>query len=478
MPDAAAGTWLPVSISQDMRLASEWVAGLQGGHRQPFHVVLCLVFHGRPDVDCVQHALDRVVQRHSALRTEFEPLDTVGTTRARQIFRTLQSPDGWAGCLFHHRVTPAAALALQSQRIEGPISAANPAFAALVLSEASRRFDYSEVPCARARLIEADEGRQALLVVFHHLIADGLSVRIFIDDWAASYRELAHGAARAGIPPEAAPYSQFATWQREAMLSPAALSELANLQREHDDAIERQPCFPAASHADDSSVGCQIVSVEIDSSDSADIRTYCRASGVTLFPLCLAAVHQACVPFCDGTSVPVWSVWSNRLAEWTRGMFGWLAERRLIDVCAPPGPSDAQWVQALQRRTAKLADSQHVPAGAVEYGTWSQRPSVPKARAARGISLNVLYRDAAERIALTEDVAVSVLRLPFTSRDTGLKINVRAGDRLHVDAVFHSAELSTERGTAVLHDIVGALQDVTRRRSSRVEAERHPQHMP
>ncbi|WP_339436537.1 non-ribosomal peptide synthase/polyketide synthase [Pseudomonas sp. EL_65y_Pfl1_R32] len=60
--------------------------------------------------------------------------------------------------------------------------------------EAQRSLDLSEGPLLRAVLVDLADGSQRLLLVIHHLVVDGVSWRILLEDLQTAYRQLAQGA--------------------------------------------------------------------------------------------------------------------------------------------------------------------------------------------------------------------------------------------------------------------------------------------
>ncbi|AZL73558.1 non-ribosomal peptide synthetase [Pseudomonas oryziphila] len=66
--------------------------------------------------------------------------------------------------------------------------------AALALCEAAQRsLDLADGPLLRVLLIELPEGRQQLLLVLHHLVVDGVSWRVLLEDLEQAYRQVLAG---------------------------------------------------------------------------------------------------------------------------------------------------------------------------------------------------------------------------------------------------------------------------------------------
>src|SRR6185436_4821702 len=79
--------------------------------------------------------------------------------------------------------------------------------------EATRRFDLTRGPLIRGRLLRLAEDQHALLITMHHVVSDGWSVGIFIDELSALYRAFRCGEPDP-LPPLPLQYADYAVWQR------------------------------------------------------------------------------------------------------------------------------------------------------------------------------------------------------------------------------------------------------------------------
>ena len=84
----------------------------------------------------------------------------------------------------------------------------------LLSAESQRPFDLSKAPLVRFVLIKIDEQSHALGVFMHHLICDGLSVRVFFSELSEAYASLCQAKA-IQWQPLPIQYSDFAQCQRE-----------------------------------------------------------------------------------------------------------------------------------------------------------------------------------------------------------------------------------------------------------------------
>ncbi|MBN8232592.1 AMP-binding protein [Corallococcus macrosporus] len=180
---------LPLSFAQEEMWLASRLDSSGGGYLIP----VALELKGALQVVWLEEALREILQRHEALRTCFPEVDG----------RPVQ------------HVLPAAALPLPVEDLRGLAPEAREArVREAALAEARAPFALQQGPLLRARLLQVEDARHVLLFTVHHLVADGWSMRLLVQELAALY-----AARQAGTAPElpALPYqyADFAVWQRQ-----------------------------------------------------------------------------------------------------------------------------------------------------------------------------------------------------------------------------------------------------------------------
>ncbi|RVW06846.1 amino acid adenylation domain-containing protein [Prescottella agglutinans] len=152
------------------------------------NIVVAIRLSGALDVDALRGAVADVVERHEALRTVFP------------------EHDGSA----HQVILPADAAAVELDAV--PVDESD--VAAAVAETISSGFDVTaEVPL-RVRLLAVAPTEHVLVVVVHHISADGFSMGPLTRDIVTAYAARSAGAAPTWAP-LAVQYADFALWQRE-----------------------------------------------------------------------------------------------------------------------------------------------------------------------------------------------------------------------------------------------------------------------
>jgi amino acid adenylation domain-containing protein len=182
---------LPLSYAQQRLWFLAQMEGVSEVYHMPFGVRLV----GRLDRQALGLALDRIVQRHETLRTTFAMVDGEPVQRIAPV-------EGSHFTLRDHD--------LREQRDSELI------LRQLYEEEAHASFDLEAGPLIRGRLVRQGEDQYALLITMHHIISDGWSVGVLLNDLSVLYRAFVRGAADP-LPDLAVQYPDYAVWQRHWM---------------------------------------------------------------------------------------------------------------------------------------------------------------------------------------------------------------------------------------------------------------------
>ncbi|MCH5610709.1 amino acid adenylation domain-containing protein [Pseudomonas syringae pv. syringae] len=107
--------------------------------------------------------------------------------------------------------------------------------------EAQRSLDMKNGPLLRAVLINLPQGEQRLLLVIHHLVVDGVSWRVLLEDLQQAYIALAAGQP-ALLPAKTSSLQAWAEHLQAYAQSPALEQELSYWQTQLQDVSDALPC--------------------------------------------------------------------------------------------------------------------------------------------------------------------------------------------------------------------------------------------
>jgi amino acid adenylation domain-containing protein len=179
---------VPLSFAQE-RL---WFLGQLGTDTTAYVIPGALRLRGVLDAAALAGSLAEIVRRHEALRTTFAFVDG----RPVQV------------------VSPPGGLDLPATDLSGlPAEEREDAMLRLAREQAARPFDLARGPLFRARLVRLAAEEHVLLMVVHHVVADGWSMGVLFGEMSALYGALSRGEA-SPLAPLPVQYADFALWQR------------------------------------------------------------------------------------------------------------------------------------------------------------------------------------------------------------------------------------------------------------------------
>ncbi|WP_340614285.1 amino acid adenylation domain-containing protein [Xenorhabdus thailandensis] len=182
---------LPLSFAQQ-RL---WfISQLDPAASQAYHLPVSLRLTGQLNYPVLKAALDRLIARHESLRTRFVLV-------AGQPRQHIDPADiGFAlSCHDLRLLDPV----LRTQRV-----------AELADSEAQAPFDFAQGPLIRGQLLQLADDEHVLLLTLHHIITDGWSVGVLVQELVTFYRAALDGQPDP-LPPLPIQYADYAVWQQE-----------------------------------------------------------------------------------------------------------------------------------------------------------------------------------------------------------------------------------------------------------------------
>ncbi|QSQ18069.1 non-ribosomal peptide synthetase [Myxococcus landrumensis] len=267
-----------------------------GGHSYNLPFVVRL--RGPVDVKALEQALVEVVRRHESLRTSFVEVDGEPV----------------------QRVSPDAALSLGVELLDGT-EEVEEAVRRRVVREVQASFDVSRGPLLRATLLHTGDDGHVLMVVLHHLVADGWSLGVLSQELEALYGAALKGEV-ATLPELPVQYADYTLWQRGWLKGDVEAAQLAWWG----EALKGAPPVlelptdrprPAVQTYRGASVP-----VCLPTELSESLRRLGRREGVTLYMTLLAAFQAFLARYSGQRDVVVGTPVSGRTAKETEALVG------------------------------------------------------------------------------------------------------------------------------------------------------------
>jgi amino acid adenylation domain-containing protein len=209
-PVPRTGEPLPMSWAQQ-RL---WFLYQLEGASSTYNMPNALQITGELHIEALKQTLSVIVQRHEVLRTSFHLVDG----NPVQVINS------------NTNLTLAV---IDIQKL--PIDQQQAAVEKFSNKDAQQPFDLNQAPLVRAMLLKLDAYSHVLLFTLHHIVADGWSMGVLIQELSTIYPALAAGKP-SPLPDLTIHYADFSVWQRQWLTGEVLATKLNYWQQQLADA--------------------------------------------------------------------------------------------------------------------------------------------------------------------------------------------------------------------------------------------------
>lgn len=303
-----------------------------------YHMPLAVRARGPLDLDALQGALRTIVDRHDVLRSVFTEDD--------------EGP--------RQQVRPSLSIELERSEAAGPDAGARLGHAVELAARAVRRpFDLMSGPLVRAHAIGLAPDDHVVLLVAHHIVADGWSLLLLLREVVTAYLAASRGEALP-LPPPPIQYADYARWLRERVEGPAGERALAYWTQQLQGAPTRLTLptdRPAPAHRDPSSRALPLV---IPVEQWRGIEALAQRAEATPFMVLVAAWALVLGRAAGQDEVMIGTPLAGRDRPEVRDLIGLLVDTTVLRVCVDGEPTFDALVQ--QVRGTVLDAFTHQPA--------------------------------------------------------------------------------------------------------------------
>ncbi|NQF16348.1 amino acid adenylation domain-containing protein [Brevibacillus sp. HB1.3] len=225
---------------------------------------------------------------------------------------------------------------------------------------ADRVFDLSQGPLIEAELIKQDESEYVLLCTVHHIVFDGWSEDILLDEWMAFYEEAVSGTP-ADLPPLSIQYGDFAVWQRQWLSDETMKEQVAYWEKElADELTVLQLPFDCPRPAIQTYAG-DMQHIDLAPALLEKLKAFSKQEGASLFMTLLAAYQGFLSRYTGQTDILVGSPVANRTRKEMEGVIGCFVNTLVYRVNVEDNPSFRQLVAQVKEKTLCGQENQDVP---------------------------------------------------------------------------------------------------------------------
>ncbi|MEM1368159.1 MAG: amino acid adenylation domain-containing protein [Cyanobacteria bacterium P01_H01_bin.15] len=267
-----------------------------------------LSFQGDLKIDVLERALNEILRRHEVLRSRFPEVNGEPTVEIIEDFqlalerinlRSLSSPE-------------------QQHRVQE-----------LATQEAKKTFDITQDCLVRGQLLILGDRQYVLLLTFHHIIFDGWSEGLFIQELETLIDAFLnrHSSPLANLPIQ---YADFSHWERRWLTGERAQKQIKYWRQK----LAGQPAqlgLPTdhPRPAIKTNNGDRIY-WSLDSESTHQLREFSQRHGCTLFMTLLAAFQVLLFRYSGQTDISVGTPIANRTRPETESLIGYFANALVL----------------------------------------------------------------------------------------------------------------------------------------------------
>jgi amino acid adenylation domain-containing protein len=323
LSDSQQGLWLIEQLSSNL---------------PTYNIAINLQIEGNLNIEALLKSLNEMVSRHESLRTHFAVVNGVPVQRI---------------CSDVNLKVAIADLQMLSE-IERSAE-----FQALTTEFVQQPFDLKTAPLFHAKLVHLTLKKHALLLSFHHIIVDGWSVRIFIEELSKLYQNFQQNQPTK-LPPLPTQYTYFTHWQQQ-NLSPQIQPLLTYWKQKLSGklpVLDLPTDFPRPRRQTFNG-GHQ--SLQLSKPLTEAIKQLSRQQRTTLFMTLLAAFKTLLYRYTHQTDILVGSPIAHRNQAEIEGLIGFFVNVLVLRTNLSKEPSFQEFLTQVKQVTLEAYSHQDIP---------------------------------------------------------------------------------------------------------------------
>jgi amino acid adenylation domain-containing protein len=334
---------LPIDRCQDLRLSFAqsrlWFFDRLEGASATYNIPVALQLMGNLNVTALEQAINEIVRRHEVLRTHFElvndaPIQVISSDLSVAI----------------------PVVNLQHLSDLEQLETVNK----MAIAESQQPFDLAVAPLMRVQLLQRSRTAHVLLITMHHIIADGWSMGVFLDEFAQLYRADCVGELLQ-LPPLTIQYADFAHWQRQWLTGDVLANQLSywhNLLAGAPPLLELPTDRPRPSIQ---TFTGGFVELTLDRVLSQQIASLSQTAGTTPFMTLLAAFAVLLARYSGQDDLVIGAPIANRHRQETEPLIGLLVNTLVFRTQLAANPTFVELLASTKQMNLDAQEHQDLP---------------------------------------------------------------------------------------------------------------------
>ncbi|WP_426123573.1 amino acid adenylation domain-containing protein [Pseudomonas sp. PSPC2-3] len=322
------GQRLPLSYAQER----QWFLWQLDPDSATYHIPGALRLQGRLDLAALQRSFDSLLARHESLRTRL-------IQDGEQLLQTIE---------------PEARVEIRQEVVH------EAQLMARVEAEVARPFDLQQGPLLRVTLLQLAEDEHVLVMVQHHIVSDGWSMQVMVQELVQLYAAYSQGQdlSLPGLPIQ---YADYALWQRNWMEAGERARQLAywqDLLGGEQPVLELPLDHPRPAQQSHRGASLQ---VQLPADLVAGLKRLAQQEGVTPFMLLLASFQTLLFRYSGQADIRIGVPNANRNRVETERLIGFFVNTQVLKADLDGQMTFAELLQQTKHRSLEAQAHQDLP---------------------------------------------------------------------------------------------------------------------
>ncbi|AUG03266.1 non-ribosomal peptide synthetase [Pseudomonas sp. 09C 129] len=327
---------LAVSYAQER----QWFLWQLDADSSAYHIPMALRLRGALDDAALQSSFDALIARHETLRTRF-----------------VEGPQGLTQV-----IEAQARLRIERQDLSLLVQAGNAEqlIEQVIETQVRQAFDLRQGPLLRATLVRLAADEHVLVLVQHHIVSDGWSMQLMVEELIQLYGAHAQGQP-AQLPALALQYADYAAWQRQWMDAGERERQLGYWLRQLEGGTQvldlplDHPRPLQQSHR-----GARL-GISLDGALPGALKQLAQREGVTLFMLLLASFQVLLHRYSGQADIRVGVPTANRNRVETERLIGFFVNTQVLKAEVDGQSSFSDFLGQVKGRALEAQEHQDLP---------------------------------------------------------------------------------------------------------------------
>jgi len=328
---------IPLSFAQQ-RL---WVLDRIEGSNPAYHMPAVLVLNGVLNLEALEASFSEIVRRHEIMRTGFPERN---------------------GKPYQH-IEPAYPVTVPIHDLTEMPGQEGEAHLGRLLNEwIARPFDLAKAPCFRLALFRLETHKHVLAMVQHHIISDGWSTGVLVQEFGALYQAAVVGEPLEwALPPLEVQYADFAMWQRKRLDGEAMAGQLEFWRQRHEGLPPHIDLPTDRPHPPLQTFNGATEGIGFDETMTARLRAFAKRHDATLFMVLEAAFATLMFRYSHQSDIAVGTPIANRTHRALEAMVGCFINTLVLRTSFDNDPNFIDLIAQTRRTALDAYAHQDVP---------------------------------------------------------------------------------------------------------------------